>query len=90
MIIDVNAYIAHYGTPRHSGRYPWGSGDDETGQHNKAFLDHVAGLRKQGLTEVQIAEGLGLSTTQLRDAKTIAKAAQKQSDIAMAQRLKEL
>ena len=21
-------YMAHYGTPRHSGRYPWGSGDD--------------------------------------------------------------
>ena len=21
-------YLAHYGTPRHSGRYPWGSGED--------------------------------------------------------------
>jgi hypothetical protein len=89
VIIDVNAYLAHYGTPRHSGRYPWGSGGEEGSQHNKAFLDHVAGLRKNGLSETEIAEGLGLSTTQLRAAKTIAKSAQKQSDIAMAQRLKE-
>ena len=22
-----NGYLAHYGTKRHSGRYPWGSGD---------------------------------------------------------------
>lgn len=90
MILDVADYLAHYGTPRHSGRYPWGSGGDEnTGQRNKAFLDHVAELRRKGLSETQVAEGLGISTTQLRAAKTIAKNAQKQSDVAMAQRLKE-
>ena len=21
-------YLIHYGTPRHSGRYPWGSGEN--------------------------------------------------------------
>ena len=21
-------YLEHYGTPRHSGRYPWGSGEN--------------------------------------------------------------
>lgn len=91
MIIDVDVYIAHYGTPRRSGRYPWGSGGDETtGQRNQSFLDMVADLKRQGLTEGEIAEGVGLSsTTQLRAAKTIAKNAVKASDIAMAQRLKD-
>ena len=28
--------LKHYGTPRRSGRYPWGSGDDP--QRNKNFL----------------------------------------------------
>ncbi len=90
MIIDVNDYIAHYGTPRHSGRYPWGSGGDPEGQHNRDFLNYVAGLKKQGLTEAEIANGLGLkSTTQLRAAKSIAKNAQKRADILLAQRLKD-
>lgn len=94
MIIDVDEYmdgvVAHYGTPRHSGRYPWGSGGDESSsKRNKAFLDYVAGLKKQGMTETEIARGLGISTTQLRAAKTIAKNAQKQADIAYAQRLKD-
>ena len=25
--MSLYGYLAHYGTPRHSGRYPWGSGD---------------------------------------------------------------
>lgn len=25
---DFSSIICHYGTPRHSGRYPWGSGED--------------------------------------------------------------
>lgn len=90
MIIDVDEYIQHYGTPRHSGRYPWGSGGDDVGQRNRDFLNYVAGLKKQGMTESEIAKGLGLeSTTQLRAAKSIARNAQKQADISMAQRLKD-
>jgi transcriptional regulator len=91
VIVDVADYLAHYGTPRHSGRYPWGSGgDDDAGKRNKAFLDYVADLKRQGMTETEIARGLGLeSTTQLRAAKTIAKNAQKAANIAMAQRLKD-
>lgn len=91
MIIDINDYIEHYGTPRHSGRYPWGSGGDENAsQRNKAFLDYVAGLKKQGMTEQEIARGVGLdSTTRLRAAKTIAKNAQKAADISYAQRLRD-
>jgi len=90
VIIDVNDYIAHYGTPRHSGRYPWGSGGDDVGQRNRDFLNYVADLKRQGMTEAEIARGIGLdSTTKLRAAKSIAKNAQKQADIFQAQRLKD-
>ena len=88
MIIDVEDYLAHYGTPRHSGRYPWGSGGDDVGQRNRDFLNYVAGLRGQGMSEQEVARGLGLSIKQLRDAKSIAKTAEKTADIAMAERLR--
>lgn len=50
----------HYGTPRHSGRYPWGSGKNP--QRNKNFLQRADELQAQGLTRKQIAEAFGLST----------------------------
>jgi DNA-binding CsgD family transcriptional regulator len=90
VIIDVDDYIAHYGTPRHSGRYPWGSGGEDGANRNRDFLQYVAGLKRQGMTEAEIARGLGLdSTTRLRAAKSIAKNAQKQADIFQAQRLRD-
>jgi DNA-binding CsgD family transcriptional regulator len=54
----------------------------------------VEGLRRQGLSEVEIARGFStrehpFTTTQLRALKSIAKNQQKQADIAMAQRLKD-
>lgn len=98
MIIDEDAYLAHYGILRKSGRYPWGSGEDQS-TRNRMFLDYVEDLRKQGLSEVDIARGLGyiddngrevkISTTALRAAKSIAKNEQKQAQIGEAQRLKD-
>ena len=38
-------FVAHYGMPRRSGRYPWGSGDDPY-QHNLDFLSRVEALKK--------------------------------------------
>ena len=51
----------HYGTPRHSGRYPWGSGKKY--QRSRNFLTQYEELRKKGLTKVEIAKGLGLKNT---------------------------
>ena len=34
------SYLAHYGTPRHSGRYPWGSGEDPY-QNSMNFLSYI-------------------------------------------------
>lgn len=85
-VISEDDYLAHYGILRKSGRYPWGSGGPEKAS-NKSFLGYVAELRKQGLTEAQIAEGMNISTTQLRAAKSIARNEERQNDINMAQRL---
>jgi hypothetical protein len=82
-----DAYLAHYGILRKSGRYPWGSGGPEHAS-NRSFLGYVDQLRKEGLSEAQIAEGFGVSTTQLRAAKSIAKNEERQSQINMAERLK--
>jgi hypothetical protein len=81
-------HLAHYGILRRSGRYPWGSGGTEN-TRNKMFLDHVEGLKKEGMSDSEIARGFGISTTQLRAAKSIALAQQKQDKILTAQRLKE-
>lgn len=83
---DYDDYLEHYGTPRKSGRYPWGSGVD-TPPRNMSFLDSVAHLRKQGLTDTEIAAGMGISTTQFRARNTIEGNARKQARIAEAQRL---
>lgn len=65
--------LMHYGVKRRSGRYPWGSGDSPY-QHSGDFLSRVQELKKQGLSEKDIVEALGLdSTTQLRVAYTRAK-----------------
>lgn len=89
MIITEEEYLAHYGILRRSGRYPWGSGGPETNSGPHSFLGMVDGMKKAGLSEKEIADGLGITTTQLRAAKSIAKAEQKQADISRAQRLKD-
>lgn len=88
MEIDEEAYLAHYGILRRSGRYPWGSGENEN-THNKILLDYISGLKKQGLSEGMIAKGLDMSIKQLRAESSIANNQQKQARIAMAQRLKD-
>ena len=61
---DVRAYfgipsnesvLEHYGTKRHSGRYPWGSGKTPY-QHSGDFLSRVNELKKNGLSEKNILE----------------------------------
>ncbi len=88
-VIFDDDYLAHYGILRRSGRYPWGSGSQSENVRNKAFLDYVDVMKKQGLSDVEIARGAGITTTQLRAAKSIAKNAAKAQNIAQAQRLKD-
>lgn len=74
--------LMHYGVKRRSGRYPWGSGDSPY-QHSGDFLSRVQELKKQGLSEKDIVESLGLdSTTQLRVAYKRAKNERRQLEVA--------
>ena len=66
--------LMHYGTPRHSGRYPWGSGENPYQSESGGILSEVARLKSQGMTESEIAKTLGMSTKQLRAKKSIANA----------------
>ena len=63
--------LKHYGTPRHSGRYPWGSGKKP--QRHYDFLARVKDLDKRGLSETEIYKELGFkSSVEFRAAKRIA------------------
>jgi len=82
------AYLKHYGTPRHSGRYPWGSGKDP--QRSKSFSTQVSELKKQGMSQPEIARALGLkNTTALRAKIHTEKEALYGAQLAMITRLKE-
>ena len=80
--------LKHYGMPRRSGRYPWGSGKDPY-QRTGDFLTRIDDLKKQGLTEKEIADAFGLTTTQLRAQKSIANAERRATLVATAQGLRE-
>ena len=69
--------LMHYGMPRRSGRYPWGSGEEPHQHDSRDFLGRVDELRKQNFTftdedgkiysgDTAIAKSMGLSTTQFR------------------------
>lgn len=54
-ITSESNILEHYGTKRHSGRYPWGSGDNPY-KHSGDFLSRVEELKKKGLSEKEILE----------------------------------
>lgn len=76
--------LMHYGMPRRSGRYPWGSGDNPY-QHSGDFLSRVDDLRRSnpsytdpdtGKTytgDTAVAKILGLTTSQFRTQYALAK-----------------
>lgn len=79
--------IIHYGMKRRSGRYPWGSGDNP--HQHEAWFDDYLSLKEKGLSETDIAKGLGMSTTELRAKKSIYKAEKRAADSALALTLKD-
>lgn len=84
--ISDDESLQHYGTPRHSGRYPWGSGENGY-QRTGDFLSRVDALKKEGLSETEIAKSMGLTTTQLRTQKALAKDERRRLDVATARSL---
>ena len=91
----VEEMLMHYGMPRRSGRYPWGSGEDPY-QHAKDFLGRIEEKRKSNFTytdpktgktytgDTAIAKEMGLSTTQLRTEIGIARSERRMYDVARA------
>lgn len=91
--------LMHYGMPRRSGRYPWGSGDNPY-QHSGDFLSRVEEMKKSNFTftdadgktytgEVAIAKSMGLSTTQFRTQMSLAKDERRSQDVATSKALRE-
>ncbi len=92
-------YLAHYGMPRRSGRYPWGSGK-EPFQSSLDFLGRVEEMRKKGFKYTDedgktwtgdnaIAKSLGYNSTDFRTVYAIAKDERRSYDVARAQSLKK-
>ncbi len=83
--------LEHYGMPRRSGRYPWGSGDDPYQHASRDFLGRIEELKKSGWIETpeNIKKEFGLTTTQYRMEKAIAKDERRSLDVARAKSLKE-
>ena len=67
---NENDSLFHIGVKRRSGRYEWGSGEDPY-QHED-FYGRYNDLRSKGLTEKEIADFMGITTTKLRARRTIA------------------
>lgn len=80
--------LMHYGMPRRSGRYPWGSGKDPY-QHSGDFLSRVEELTKKGMSEKDIADSMGLTTSQLRIQKSLAKDERRTIEVDTAKGLRE-
>lgn len=82
--------LMHYGIPRRSGRYPWGSGDDPY-QHGRDFLGRIEELKKSGWTETpeNIHKEFGMTTSQYRSEKGIANNQRRMLEVARAKSLKE-
>ena len=96
--LSDDEYLEHYGMPRRSGRYPWGSGK-EPYQHSGDFMSRVNELKKQNVTytdtdgtvltgERAIAKTLGMSTTDLRMQIRVAEHERRQLEVDKAKSLR--
>ena len=84
---DGVLYIQHYGTPRHSGRYPWGSGDNPY-QRYANFTGNVNRLREKGMSDTEIARSMGMTTSVFRAKLSMANDELRKERVAEATRLK--
>lgn len=80
--------LMHYGTPRHSGRYPWGSGENPY-QSSTGLYGMAKQLKSQGMSDKEIAESFGMSTREYKSAYSNAKNEVRAANRAEALRLKD-
>ena len=76
-VSDEPKALTHYGMPRRSGRYPWGSGDNPY-QRSGDWLSRVEKMQKDGMSKKDIMDELNLSSTEFRLLEARAKHMRKQ------------
>ena len=100
VVDEMNDILMHYGMPRRSGRYPWGSGENPY-QGDQDFIARVEELRAQGVTytdpktgktytgDTAVAKHLNLTTDQFRTEIALAKNTRRLYDVARVKSLTE-
>ena len=88
-VLECNE-LYHYGTKFHSGRYPYGSGDDPY-QHDGDFLTRVERLKKDGWKETaeNVEKEFGMKLEDYRNEKAWANYTRREQQVARAKALKE-
>lgn len=97
---EEDLYLEHYGMPRRSGRYPYGSGENPY-QHGRDFLGRIADMKKENFTwtdpetgeiftgEKAIYKSMGLTSTEYRRQVSWANYEKRLVDVQTAKSLKE-
>ena len=83
-------FLEHYGMPRRSGRYPWGSGKKDY-QHSVDFLGRIEQLRKKGWKETpeNIERDFGMSVRDYRMEKSLCVNERRLNQVETAKSLRE-
>ena len=83
-------FLEHYGMPRRSGRYPYGSGKDPY-QRTNDFLGRIEELKRNGWKETteNIKKEFGMNSAQYRREKSICKDERRMLNVATAKRLRD-
>lgn len=81
-----HSYILHYGTKRHSGRYPWGSGEHPY-QDEEWFIGW--GELHKTMSDREIAEAYGMTMKEVRNRYAYGRAAELAGKIAHVKELRD-
>lgn len=84
-------FLKHYGVPRRSGRYPWGSGEDPYQHGGPDILARVEKLKAKGWkdTPENIKKEFGISSTEYRKEMALARNQRQTAKIQTAIRLRD-
>lgn len=100
MADTTDGYLEHYGMPRRSGRYPYGSGENPY-QHGRDFLGRVSDMKKAGFTwtdpktgekftgEKAIYKSMGLTSSEYRRQVSWATREKRMEDVRTAKSMKD-
>lgn len=81
-------FLAHYGMPRRSGRYPWGSGDHPF-QNSDDFLSRIEEYKKDGISDDEIRKQMGMSIATYKKQKALAQDFRRLDKVDRAQGLRD-